>query len=754
MPSRGLVIAIEDYPLSDGSLAAKIDGAADAGARFAEWLTGVKGIRPENIFVCSDGGSYPATAQRFGVERERILDAVMELVKQGQDTTEELFVFFSGHGFTFQDAPNRRAVAVLVAGDFATASDSGTKCLDLVEAQTKLWNILGGRNHYYFIDACRNVLNEGDIELIPFGRKLGRTAQRGLPDRFTLYSSKFGEPADIESPFAGALLDGLHGKGRAKGYTPAGDLFVSFPLLKKYVEARMEGRKIDETKDASGDGFILQIQPVPTYKCTIRVAGAGPTDEFEARLGVVGQPGFIDKQKFTGPLFELPYSPGDLTLNLYQNNTRLDRVAPPIGALLDFYDECTAVFRQPTGGLESATFEGPQTASFTAPPELTVRAMNLNTGGITMIEGGSTRSLHEGTWEFSVLERGSSIAKRVNDVVGGEDLSFDLPPAGADPVRGSIVSALPYNDPGRSVVEFSESLQGGIANPDLGLWLTLMAAAHIFNPGEFDKLQVLPLASFDGVKAGKSAIYVISALPHQDTVIAAVNGKWRQLDEVPGLDHVLHTSVAAQPGPGFISMRLEGGETRTLTSWNLANRVTLIVLSEDDSGRLTVSQFMLPVRRLLGELSASERVYFENNAVLQLVRTIYGFQRTFSRGRMLAPPDKLERQRYEALLRAEWIDPVMSLVVCYDAIRRGAQPLLDSVRNLLLPALRDHYLSIPDVSAIAEQLAAGSTSRPVTPPLFTEGLFAYPDWTDHLPYPARKLDYGSVWTTWIGAVKA
>ena len=754
MPNRGLVIAIENYPLSDGSLARKIDGAAAAGANFTEWLTGVKGVLPKDIFVCSDGGSYPDAAQRFGIERERILDAIVELVKQGQDATEELFVFFSGHGFTFQDAPSRRAVAVLVAGDFATASDSGTKCLDLAEAQTKLWNILGGRNHYYFIDACRNVLNEGDIELIPFGRKLGRTAQRGMPDRFTLYSSKFGEPAEIESPFAGALLDGLHGKGRAKGYTPAGDLFVSFPLLKKYVETRMAGRKIDEAKDASGDGFIIQIQPVPAYQCSIRVADAGPEDEFEARLGVVGQPGCIANQKFTGPQFKLPYSPGDLTLNVYQNNTRLDRVDPPLGVLLDFYDDCTAVFRQPAGGLESAIVAGPQVACFTSPQELTVRATNLHTGDITLIEGGDTRPLHEGTWEFSVLERGSSIAKRVDDVVGGEDLSFDLPPAGADPVRGSIVSALPYNDPGRSVVEFSGSLEGSIANPDLGLWLTVMAAAHIFNPGEFSKLQVLPLANFDGVDAGQSAIYVISALPHQDTVIAAVNGKWRQLEAVPGLDHVLHLSVPAQPGPGFISVRLQGGETRTLTSWNLANRVTLIVLSEDDRGRLTVSQFMLPVRRLLGELSAPERGYLENNPVLQLVRTSYGFQQTFSRGRMLAPPDKLERQRYDALLRAEWIDPVTSLVVCYDAIRRGEQPLLDSVRNCLLPALRDYCMSIPDVSAIAEQLATGPASVPDTPPLFTEGLFAYPDWIDHLPYPARKLDYGSVWTTWIGAVKA
>jgi hypothetical protein len=296
--------------------------------------------------VCSDGGQYDPSVRRYGVEREHIVDAVAGLVAF-QDQTEELYVFYSGHGFTFQDAPDKRAVAVLVAADFESAADSGTKCIDLAEAQTKLWGFLGGRNHHYFIDACRNILNGNDIEPVQFGRKLGQhAAGRGRPARYTLYSSQFGQPADISSPFAQALVEGLAGKGRAKGYSPDGRLYVMFPLLKKFVQKRMPNQKSDDAKDG-GDGYILQIQPVPTYRCTVVIEGAAQTDQFTLRRAPLGQPGFAKEEAFSGPQYQFTFTPGDLTLEVLAGNKPLERIEPPAAELLDFFDDCSVKFRKP-----------------------------------------------------------------------------------------------------------------------------------------------------------------------------------------------------------------------------------------------------------------------------------------------------------------------------------------------------------------------------------------------------------------------
>ena len=153
MPSRALIIAIENYSKSI-DLARSISGATATGEQVFDWLTTVKQLSAENVYVCAEGGKF-LNAKRYLTEREAIVDAMAEVVSVGQDQTEELFVFFSGHGYCFQESLEKRAIDVLVAGDFVSAAASGTKCLKLQEVQEKLYGILGGQHHYYFIDACR-----------------------------------------------------------------------------------------------------------------------------------------------------------------------------------------------------------------------------------------------------------------------------------------------------------------------------------------------------------------------------------------------------------------------------------------------------------------------------------------------------------------------------------------------------------------------------------------------------------------------
>lgn len=752
MTARALIIAIENYADSLGELAKKIEGAGRAGQDFAAWFIAKKsgGVpQPGSVFVCSDQGTYPAGVQRFGVKREDILDAVDALIAAGQDQTEELYVFFSGHGFTFQDAPDKRAVAELVAADFVSAAKSGTKCLDLSELQTKLWVILGGKHHYYFVDACRNILNQGDIEPVAFGRKLGRTAQRGRPTRYTLYSTRFGETADIQSPFSAALLDGLMGKGRAKGYTSDRQLYVMFPLLKLYVANRMAGQGVEDAKEGSGDGFILQIQPVPTYRCKLTVEDAAATDQFRLRKAPAGQPEFAQEESFAGPEFEFTYEPRDMVIDVLEDGGRLERIEPPAGQRLDFFDECSAKFRRAP---ESFGFDGGAAAP-PAPMAFDIRAINLQTADELQIRAGEAVDLGPGTWEIARLERGTAIVKQTVDVFAERPPTLDFLIPDDDPVRRRIAAILDDTE---------------TANPDLGLCVTLVAAARIMVPGQFEKLRELPLAHFGDIAPGESATFVISALRRYERVSVQAAGVWKTMERIAELEGVSQALFRCDAGPQLLSLQMDQSEVRTFVSWALPNRVTLVVLSETQEGRLMVWQFMLPVAHLFTRLPDQVREYLTDlpaapgsdsipisaERALEIVRTMYSFQSVFSSGRRIAPPEQEEIRRWDALLYAKWIDPVTSMIVCYDVIRRGDEQLRSLVRSPVLSNLRRYYSGIPDVAAIAVQLDPGSATRPAGPPLFTEGVFAFPDWADHLPYPADRLDYGALWTTWRGVVDA
>ena len=66
------------------------------------------------LIFCSE----PLQVSGRGAKRADILSALNQLKIQGRNTTEELFVFFSGHGFAFIDKPGSRA-DIIIASDTA-----------------------------------------------------------------------------------------------------------------------------------------------------------------------------------------------------------------------------------------------------------------------------------------------------------------------------------------------------------------------------------------------------------------------------------------------------------------------------------------------------------------------------------------------------------------------------------------------------------------------------------------------------------
>jgi hypothetical protein len=753
MSAKGLIIAIGNYPNSQ-DLAKKIDGAEAAGSKFCEWLINQKRIKPADVYVCADAGDYLEGVRRYPTLRERVVDAAADIVQAGQDQTEELFVFYSGHGYCFQDSADKRALDVLVASDFVNAQDSGTKCIQLADLQNRLYYILGGKSHYYFIDACRTIVRSDEIEPIPLGRKLGRLAQRGTPTKYSMFSTVFGDPAPINSDFGPALLDGLQGKGQAKGYTAEGNLYVMFPRLFNYVQSRLKAQKADKAEEGTGEGLILEIAPVPTYTCNIFVRGAAATDLFTATYWVGPNRQFQKSSQFAGPAFSISYQPGDLKVEVTHDGEPLPRVSPVPPAVPDFFDQCDLQF----------TFAGASIAPPSAPPailsprpvalaglrnleNLSFRARNLASGAEEVFDSYQGQLL-PGDYQIHVLDGGRVIHQTDTSIAesGAAPINIALDPG---PVRRSIVRQV---NPGAdaSQVDFSETLRGPITDRDLGLWLTIMGAGHIVGQPEiFSKMQRLQLIDMSVMAPDSARIYILAALQNYDSMAVDFGQGMGALARVASLDGVFQGAHAPMIGSNLISISIDDLAVRTQVTMTFPNRVTLFVVTDDDLGRIVVTQMALPVFHLIPYLDPAFRHLLEPDEVLRFVRALYHFGSEFMRKRKLAPVDPEEQVQWMELLYGKWADPIMTLLPCYEAVRRGDDQAKRVIREVVIPNMERFFAGIPDVAAIAAMLGL-ERPMPAAPPLFADGLMAYDDWENSMVMPARKLDRNSTWTTWFG----
>jgi len=313
MEARALIIAIENYSQAQGLFTQSLEGTLDSASRFYQWLLSEKRVKPESIFLCSDkqiasghppnrpnrGGDAGKIVLIRGSSRSDIVATCLDLIDLGQDDTSELFVFFSGHGLAYRESPWRLALDVLICSDFRNFRDSGAAGIKLDELRVRLCTCLGGTDHYFLIDACRNVVDKSLFQ--PIGLGISPTAaQLGTPTVYTLYSVKFGEPAPVNPKFANALITGLHGDGHAKGWVQ-GEMFVKFDLLRDYVKEQVKPRQIDYRQDGDGKGALLQLPAPVTSHCEVVVVDASPEQKFH--LAVTSGPISILATDFSGSSF-------------------------------------------------------------------------------------------------------------------------------------------------------------------------------------------------------------------------------------------------------------------------------------------------------------------------------------------------------------------------------------------------------------------------------------------------------------------
>ena len=758
MASRALIIAIENYPdVQVGGIAKKLDGTLQAGLDFKAWLLakwkseGRTDIDTQLIFCSS-----PVQPDGKGATANDIRRALRQLKKDGQGATEELYFFFSGHGFSFIDKPDNRADFVM-ASDFEDPDLSGNACLNLDKIITWLRAHLGAGRHFYFVDACRNALDSKQITVSEQVLRFDPQAS-GEATTYVLQSTANGEVAMVNGKFGATLIEGLKGKGRAKiwdGKT-TDKMYVRYDSLRIHMRDLLKNTQTITNKvegsDGESDGVLATLMPVPKSKCTITLEGAAAVNaEIVLRRGPSGA-----EQRH--PLGNQPavieLEPDDYSVSLLLNNVAAETTTPmPI----DLYEHRGIAFK-PAAAVSRSRLESNRKQStisdvhIVVPPDAMFDIRNINTG----VEESFTQSVHArlppGRYFTTLRSRDGQVLKRQDFDLGGGKSTLNVAEWRQSAPHVAIVSQLPPYAVHGEAVDFSESLGGPITDPDLDLWLALIGGGRILGPsGDYSKLAGFPLHDFSNEKPGAAPIYVLAGLENPKAVLEVGVSRtakvtWARATEPDAMPGIREAYFPRQAGWRLVSFRIDGGAPYTVASLASPNRAMLITLTLDSEDNVRISQFLLPLGHLVRKLPVDVQDVLRRRNQLHDVKVLAQAHRAFRKRRDLSKELPMEQLR--ELLYAKWLDPIASSLAAYECIRRNRKDEMHEV----IKNMTKYFNDLPDTAALAK-LMGKKIARPKGPPLFLDGLRAFPNERAWLPLPAGHLDYASPWTAWRAAVK-
>lgn len=759
MAARALIIAIENYPQAEAGVARTLPGTLQAGLDFRAWLEdkwrseGRKASDTQIIF-CSE----PPQAGHTGADRVDIVKALFQLKQDGRNMTEELYVFFSGHGFAFVDS-GRRA-DMIISADFVNADISGDSCHNLDQIISWLRGHMGPGQHFYFVDACRNSLSGNQISQ---GADL-RWDPQAAPEAstFALQSTAAGAAAAAQSAFPALLLAGLRGKGRAKVWEAGlkDAMVVKYESLRLFLKSSAtRDQKITsnvEGEVGEGEAVLATLRPIPHCTCTIEIVGAAPTDSGSVLIKR-GRATVGETTRFTETPPAIPLEPDSYSVSVSLNG---GTVTPDTAVTVDLFDDQVLRF---TKGAPKVDGGGPSppsippsgpdgtTAELTVivPPDAELSLRRVETGSVDVLKTSATLRRPAGGY-IAILRGKDNLVKRKEvDVVIGEAVSLDLADWQNSVPHRSIAALLPQYG---GSPDFSESLGGVITDPDLGLWLALVGGGRLLgSQGDYSKLAHFPLHDFSGEVPGASPIYVLAGFEDPTTVLqvsaARPRQRWQPATQPNSMPGIREAYFAVEPGPQLVSFRIANDPSYTIASAASPNRGTLVTVTLDEQKQFVVSQYLLPLGHLASELPTEVRQRIQSRNHLSDVRFLAKASRAFRKRRNLER--EFQGSELLELLYAKWLDPIGSAIASYELIRRGKEPRLiaDVVDNMLR-----FFPDLPDALALA-RLTGRSVDRPKGPPLFFDGLRAFPDYPDWLPLPATHLDFNSSWTAWRAAVE-
>ena len=756
MAARALIIAIENYPKVDGGdIAKNLPGTLKAALNFKAWLLEkweVEGRQPRDaqLLFCSK----PMQPDGYGATSKDIRQALLKLKADGQSSTEELYFFFSGHGFSFVEKPGSRA-DIIISADFEKAELSPDSCLNLDELVLWLRLHLGPGRHYYFVDACRNSLSAGQIRvgaLLPIDPQAS-----GEASTFILQSTVEGAVALVGGPFPAALIAGLRGKGRAKTWDKNVNdaMFVRYDSLRSYLKATSAaGQKITSKTagtDGESDAILATLRPIPLSTCGIKINNVQipVVGEITYRRGRSSLPErrIIDSQQIN-----LTLEPDDYTVSVRVGGIVLKPRDP---VPVDLYEDRQLTFEKifEEGASAPADLESIAVTDvdIIVPDQSSLRLRNVATGDETFIDASCRVRLPRGRYFATFCSStGHIFLRKEIQLEVGKNTIMNLAEWRNSSPHMSIASKLPDYGGG---IEFSELLGGPVTDPDLNLWLALLGGGRILeSQGDYSNLAKFRLHDFANEQVNASPIYLLAGFDDPGIklkvgVSRTAEVTWVTAEAPADMPGIQEAYFSTPPGWYLVSTSIQGQAPYTIASITMRNRAMLITLTLDEENYPCISQYLLPLGHLLNKLPRAVRIRLRSRNQLNDVRFLAQASRAFRNRRDVRTA--IPESELNDLLYTKWLDPIASSLAAYELLRRGkVDELGDVVTNM-----KHFFHELPDASALVK-LSGGRSRRPQGVPLFFDGLRAFPDYVGWLPLPASHLDFASPWTAWRAAVNA
>ena len=296
------------------------------------------------------------------------------------------------------------------------------------------------------------------------------------------------------------------------------------------------------------------------------------------------------------------------------------------------------------------------------PPNATFEMRNMNTGLEKSFTQSTQEQLPPGRYFTTLRSDDGRVFKRQDIELGGGAQTLNVAEWRQSTPHVSITSQLPAYALQGDAVDFSESLGGAIADPDLDLWLALIGGGKILGPfGDYSKIAALPLHDFSTERPGAAPIYVLAGLENPATSLEVAVSRtqdvtWRRATQPNNMPGIAEAYFPQQPGWQLVSFRVNGGAPYTIASLASPNRAMLITLTLDGEDNFRLSQYLLPLGHLVAALPVHVQSILNSRNQLCDVKFLAQANRAFRKRRELSK--ELSSSQLDELLYAKWLIPL------------------------------------------------------------------------------------------------
>lgn len=807
MVSHAIVVGIDAYERPEWKLSAAV---ADA-LRFARWALDHGGVAPENLALLLS--PEPGTTVDLPYEaatRGKIEDAITPFLRGRADGDDRLYVYCAGHGVS---APGVTAGGVqqpvLIPADVTSLEDRSYLLLGFSDLIPRLLDA-GPREHFFFIDACRDFALEQD-----YTSGVGAFSGRWRPpnpkpgarrSQYVLYATAPGlqsyeKKVAGRGVFATALVDALSGARPAATRFSGGQWQLTFATLAKDVHQQVK-RQLEMTKAKDAERYVQTPQPevigespdtvlatferMPKIPVSVKVTPRNACTTGNVRL-LYPIPGVGDTEISTlGPpvksISRFQVSPGDYVLAVKADRFRelrhtTDIYEPKTVPLVLEPDEAPE-----TRNERSALRPAPLTSLRVECDDPAATVVILDSGGAVVER--TTGSLagmpvDPGIYRVQLLVPEGVADQETVEVREGHETRVTLRPEPPDigPASMKAFGAVGI-DVSTGYVHPAEHL-GSVASPSLASLLGFAAfASHWPDVTMFRRLRKVGVPALTDLGPDESGVLLLVGADGDhpvpgigpEALLAAgeLLVRYRhgavvhrsRVEPLAGMATVAQAHARVAPGPLVLEVSLPGAAPTRYAVVALRSRVTTLVIVANQHGGFDVHQYLIPV----GPQSLPYEFLTPDS-----IRAIDLAQRYYTEGKLLPGSDHLA-----ILLDGKWLDPLLACIAGYslasngDIERYAGNPIREAAPDEPEPSAMRNMLKffdeLPDSHVLAGLCQPAERGRHFANaldrglPVFADGIRALHEWYRSrgqvppvLAEPARRSIPGSPWTAWTAA---